>query len=87
MGSSPPILADGQRQAAHHVKQVSGPRTVQELRAHGNAARVVAGKLVDGHDTRVGNTSRAAQPGKSIGPMSANTSPGPGLSGWVRPPR
>ena len=29
----------------------------------------------------------SAQSGNSIGPMSANTSPGPGLSGWVRPPR
>ena len=28
-----------------------------------------------------------AQSGSSIGPISANTSPGPGLSGWVRPPR
>ena len=27
------------------------------------------------------------QSGNSIGPMSANTSPGPGLPGWVLPPR
>ena len=30
---------------------------------------------------------RRAQPGSSIGPMSANTSPGPGFSGWALPPR
>ena len=30
---------------------------------------------------------RHAQPGSSIGPMSANTSPGPGFSGWALPPR
>ena len=29
----------------------------------------------------------AAQSGNSIGPMAANTSPGPGFPGWVRPPR
>ena len=31
--------------------------------------------------------SPLAQPGSSIGAMPANTSPGPGLSGWVLPPR
>jgi hypothetical protein len=36
---------------------------------------------------RIGSASLPAQSGSSIGPMSANTSPGPGLSGWVRPPR
>ncbi len=34
-----------------------------------------------------GSAWLAVQSGNSIGPMSANTSPGPGLSGWVRPPR
>jgi hypothetical protein len=33
------------------------------------------------------NDTAVRQSGSSIGPMSAKTSPGPGLSGWVRPPK
>jgi len=38
---------------AHHLEQSGGPRAVQELRAHGDAARIGAGKLVDGHPHEV----------------------------------
>jgi hypothetical protein len=33
------------------------------------------------------NDTGVSQSGSSIGPISAKTSPGPGLSGWVRPPK
>ena len=42
-----------QRQLAHHVQQVGRPRAVQQLRPHGDAARVGAGQLVHGHDPRL----------------------------------
>jgi hypothetical protein len=46
-----------QSQLPHHIKQPSRPRAIQELRAHGDAARVEAGKLVDGHDPRLSGRS------------------------------
>ncbi len=33
------------------------------------------------------NDTGVSQSGSAIGPISAKTSPGPGLSGWVRPPK
>ena len=51
-----------QRQVAHHVEQPGRPRTVQELCAYGDAARVEAGKLVDGHDPRLGEGSDSGEP-------------------------
>jgi hypothetical protein len=50
--ASMPLLAS-MSQLAHHVKQPGRPRPIQELRTHGNAARVEAGELVDGHDSRL----------------------------------
>ena len=37
---------------AHHLEQPGRPAAVQQLRAHGDAARVDAGQLVDGHVTQ-----------------------------------
>jgi hypothetical protein len=42
-----------QGQPADHVKQPVRPRAIQQLRAHGNAARVETGELVDAHESRL----------------------------------
>ena len=44
---------------AHHINQPGWPRTAQQLRAHGDAARIGTGKLVDGHPMRLGDGGRA----------------------------
>ena len=45
--------ASGPDELAHHVKQPGRPLTGQQLRVHGNAARVEPGELVDGHESRL----------------------------------
>jgi hypothetical protein len=50
-----------QGQAAHHVQQRDRARRVQELRTHGDAARIGTGELVDRHGSKL--TTRPHHPG------------------------
>jgi hypothetical protein len=54
-----------QRQPAHHAQQPGRPLAIQQLRAHGNAARVQAGELVDGHGSRLWDRSDRNPPPRS----------------------
>jgi hypothetical protein len=64
-------------------------RPPQRVRSVFQPARAKPERRRHLNDLRNHRPSRwlAAQPGNSIGPMPTNTSPGPGLPGWVRPPR
>ena len=67
-----------QGQVAHHVEQRGRPRTVQQLRAHRDAARIDTRKLVDRHHPRLSDRSRPAavpDPRRACPPQTGHGEP------------
>jgi hypothetical protein len=74
-------LADGR------LVLVIGPASTVRLASYPNLVAAIAIAMAKSVTAPGNAAATTAQSGSSIGPMSANTSPGPGLSGRVRPPR
>src|SRR5262249_23893574 len=53
-----------QCQVTHEFQQPTGTRSIQQLRAQGDAARIAARQLADGHGPRLGHSSRRLRHGE-----------------------